>query len=161
MAQVERPVVDGPARAGSVERRMPPSRLVPVPPDTYLSGILASHRARAAADRRHVDDLVTAARACPATRPFARSLAIAPGGELAVIAEVKRRSPSKGALDVDLDPAALARDYAAGGATCVSVLTDVAYFGGRPPTCGPPGDAACPCCARTSRCAVPTSAMPG
>ncbi len=101
-----------------------------MPPDTYLSGILASHRARAASDHRHLDDLVTTAQACPPTRPFARSLAIPAGGELAVIAEVKRRSPSKGTLDADLDPAAVARDYAAGGATCVSVLTDEQFFSG-------------------------------
>jgi len=47
-----------------------------------------------------------------------------------VIAEVKRRSPSKGALFADLDPAVLARQYETGGASCVSVLTDVDFFGG-------------------------------
>ena len=47
-----------------------------------------------------------------------------------MIAEVKRRSPSKGDLNVGLDPAALARAYRDGGAVCLSVLTDEAHFGG-------------------------------
>lgn len=51
-------------------------------------------------------------------------------GGVAVIGEVKRRSPSKGDLLADLDPEALAREYEVGGASCLSVLTDEAWFGG-------------------------------
>jgi indole-3-glycerol phosphate synthase len=97
-------------------------------PDTYLDAILAAHRARAAEDARPIRELVDAATALPATRGFARALT--PVG-LSVIAEIKRRSPSKGALAPDgLDPALLAKSYEAGGASCLSVLTDGPHFGG-------------------------------
>jgi indole-3-glycerol phosphate synthase len=105
-------------------------RLAPVPPDTYLAGILAAHRARAAADGRRLPDLLARAQSSPPTRPFAAHLSVSTGGGLAVIAEVKRRSPSKGVLDAELDPAQVASDYEAGGAACVSVLTDEEFFGG-------------------------------
>lgn len=97
---------------------------------TYLDGILAAHRSTAAVDHRDLDALCDAARALPATRGFARALAGADG--LAVIAEVKRRSPSKGDLFAGLDPSTLAVQYAAGGASCLSVLTDADHFGGSP-----------------------------
>jgi len=97
---------------------------------TYLDSILAEHRAAAAHDTRSLERLVTSARSQPATRGFRRALVAASGSAVAVIAEVKRRSPSKGALFADLDPAVLARQYETGGASCVSVLTDVDFFGG-------------------------------
>ena len=64
----------------------------------------------------------------PPTRGFAAAL----HGQstLGVIAEIKRRSPSKGDLFADLDPAVVAQSYQSGGATCLSVLTDAPDFGG-------------------------------
>ena len=95
---------------------------------TYLDAILERHRAGAAADTRTVDELMTAATDMPPTRGFRSALARHDG--LAVIAEIKRRSPSKGDLCADLDPAEMARSYERGGATCMSVLTDTMHFGG-------------------------------
>ncbi len=97
---------------------------------TYLDRILDRHREVAAGDRRALDQLLAEAKNCAPTRPFAAALA--PGDQLAVISEIKRRSPSKGVLREGLDPAEFAEIYASAGAACLSVLTDVEFFGGSP-----------------------------
>lgn len=97
---------------------------------TYLSKILEAHRAEALEDDRSLDQLIEKAKSCGPARGFADSLRRTEG--VAVISEIKRRSPSKGELNADLDPAEWAQSYAAGGASCLSVLTDRAFFGGSP-----------------------------
>ena len=96
---------------------------------TVLDRIVAAHREAAAADTRDLDQLKEEAGASPAPRNFRKSMK---RWGLDVIAEVKRRSPSKGDLAPDLDPAALAQAYEAGGAVALSVLTDREFFGGSP-----------------------------
>ena len=96
--------------------------------ETYLDAILEAHRAAAAADTRTVDQLIETARGLPPARGF--RAALAGSDQLGVISEIKRRSPSKGDLHADLDPAEMARTYERGGASCLSVLTDTPHFGG-------------------------------
>ncbi len=98
-----------------------------------LARILATKADEVAAAKRSRprSDVDAAARAAVAPRDFVGALrATISAGRPAVIAEIKKASPSRGVLRADFDPAAIAAAYERGGAACLSVLTDPTYFQG-------------------------------
>lgn len=99
---------------------------------TILDEILEVKRGEVAAAKaaRSLADVDAAARAAGPVRGLERALRRPEGGAVRVIAEIKRASPSAGPIRAGADPAAIARDYARGGASALSVLTDRRFFDG-------------------------------
>ena len=100
-----------------------------------LERILVRKRAELAAARAAVPlaEMQRRAGSAPPPRDFAGAIAAKiKAGRPAVIAEIKKASPSRGLLRADFDPAAIARSYESGGAACLSVLTDRYFFQGAP-----------------------------
>jgi indole-3-glycerol phosphate synthase len=98
---------------------------------TILDEILARKRDEIRAARAEVCDEDMSARAEAGPRPRGFRRALEAGAAPRVIAEVKRRSPSKGEIRPDFDPVACGKAYSEAGAAAISVLTDEHFFGGR------------------------------
>ncbi|MGI9297926.1 MAG: indole-3-glycerol phosphate synthase TrpC [Gammaproteobacteria bacterium] len=101
--------------------------------ENLLRRIVADKRAevRRRRDKISLSEIQKNAAAAPPPRDFTAALRGArKNGRFPAIAEIKYKSPSRGVLRADFDPAALARSYEDGGAACISVLTDAPYFGG-------------------------------
>jgi indole-3-glycerol phosphate synthase len=101
--------------------------------DSFLARAVADARLAAGrrAERLPLAAVQAVAAGAPPPRGLRRAVRRGPDGPR-LVAEVKRRSPSRGDIRVDLDPAALAAAYAAGGAAAVSVLTEPRHFAGSP-----------------------------
>jgi indole-3-glycerol phosphate synthase len=102
--------------------------------DNVLTEICDRKREHVAARKRAMPETLLRKRLgmAPPPRGFADALSRkAAAGQYGLIAEIKKASPSKGLIRADFDPPSLARAFAAGGATCLSVLTDEPYFQGR------------------------------
>jgi indole-3-glycerol phosphate synthase len=111
--------------AGRISSNAPPSDIL----ETILRRKAEEVAARSAS--MPITELEARCRDLPDTRGFADALEVRiDAGHAAVIAEIKKASPSKGVIRPDFDPAAIARSYELGGAACLSVLTDVDFFQG-------------------------------